>query len=134
MVAYDWLRGEPRGKKKRKKVEDELPPVGDCVDCNLCVKVCPTGIDIRHGTQLECVNCTACMDACDEVMLKVGRDPGLIRYDSLTGIEKGERKIFTPRVWAYSAVLLILVCYFVRQACYFKPMMMGEFPIYTIIN
>lgn len=110
VVAYDWIRGEPRGKKKR-KTESEDIKLGDCVDCDLCVKVCPTGIDIRNGTQLECVNCTACMDACDEVMTKIGRDPGLIRYDSLTGIEKGERKIFTPRVWAYSAVLLVLVLF-----------------------
>ncbi|MDX1684708.1 MAG: cytochrome c oxidase accessory protein CcoG [Saprospiraceae bacterium] len=110
VVAYDWIRGEPRGKKRRKEA-DNMPQLGDCIDCHLCVKVCPTGIDIRNGTQLECVNCTACMDACDEVMLKIGRDPGLIRYDSLTGIEKGIRKIFTPRVWAYSAVLLVLILF-----------------------
>lgn len=110
VVAYDWIRGEPRGKKRR-DVDEEASPLGDCIDCSLCVKVCPTGIDIRNGTQLECVNCTACMDACDEVMLKIGREPGLIRYDSLTGIEKGIRKIFTPRVWAYSAVLLALIIF-----------------------
>jgi cytochrome c oxidase accessory protein FixG len=108
VVVYDWIRGEPRGKKKR-KLEDEATPLGDCVDCKLCIKVCPTGIDIRNGTQLECVNCTACMDACDEVMLKIDRDPGLIRYDSISGIEQGNKKIFTNRVWAYSAILLVLM-------------------------
>lgn len=89
------------------------PPVmnikGDCIDCGLCVQVCPTGIDIRNGVQLECVNCTACIDACDEVMDKIGKPRGLIRYDSTVGIEKKERKLITPRVLAYSAVLLVLV-------------------------
>lgn len=83
--------------------------VGDCIDCKLCVHVCPTGIDIRNGTQLECVNCTACMDACDAVMQKVDRPTGLIRYDSMTGVETGRRKIFTTRVWAYTGVLAALL-------------------------
>jgi len=83
--------------------------LGDCIDCKLCIAVCPTGIDIRGGTQLECINCTACMDACDEVMDKVGRPRELIRYDSMTGIESGKRKIFTSRVYAYSAVLVALI-------------------------
>jgi cytochrome c oxidase accessory protein FixG len=114
VVAYDWIRGEPRGKiQKPKQQEDPLKSMtaslGDCIDCKLCVKVCPTAIDIRNGTQLECVNCTACMDACDEVMDKVGRDRGLIRYDSYNGIEQGRKKIFTGRVMAYSAVLVALI-------------------------
>jgi len=83
--------------------------LGDCIDCKLCVAVCPTGIDIRNGTQLECVNCTACMDACDEVMDKISRPRGLIRYDSMTGIEQRRRSLFTTRVKAYSAVLLALM-------------------------
>jgi cytochrome c oxidase accessory protein FixG len=117
VVLYDWMRGEPRGKirKKRKTPEGipvtQEPELGDCVDCKLCVKVCPTGIDIRNGTQLECVNCTACMDACDEVMSKVGRDTGLIRYDSFANIEKGHAKIMTPRVWGYVGVLLALIIF-----------------------
>jgi len=100
VIAYDYVRGEPRGKirKQRNKqtaakvtnkvagspetAVESLPPLGDCIDCKLCVQVCPTGIDIRDGTQLECVNCTACIDACDEVMDKIDRPRGLIRYDS----------------------------------------------------
>ncbi len=88
------------------KVQNAL---GDCIDCKLCVQVCPTGIDIRNGTQLECVNCTACIDACDEVMDKIGKPRGLIRYDSYNGIVEKRKKIFTPRVIAYSAVLTVLM-------------------------
>lgn len=83
--------------------------LGDCIDCTLCVQVCPTGIDIRDGVQLECVNCTACMDACDAVMDKIDRPRGLIRYDSEAGVIAKERRIFTPRAMAYSAVLLFLL-------------------------
>lgn len=112
VVIYDWLRGEPRGKiRKNKNKEEDQKELGDCIDCGLCVQVCPTGIDIRNGTQLECVNCTACIDACDEVMEKIGRPTGLIRYDSYTNIEEGKSKIFTPRVFAYSAVLAILIIF-----------------------
>jgi len=117
VVMYDWVRGEPRGKKRREKpsVEgflniDNTIPRGDCVDCDLCVKVCPTGIDIRNGTQLECVNCTACMDACDQVMEKVGREKGLIRYDAYDNIANHKIfKIFNKRAIAYSIVLGLLV-------------------------
>lgn len=84
-------------------------PLGDCIDCTLCVQVCPTGIDIRDGVQLECVNCTACIDACDAVMDKIDRPRGLIRYDSEAGVIAKKRRIFTPRAIAYSAVLLLLV-------------------------
>ncbi len=125
VVAYDYQRGEPRGKIKKQKIaknpiaaiqaslgrpiEKMQEQLGDCIDCNLCVKVCPTGIDIRNGTQLECVNCTACIDACDEVMEKIDRPLGLIRYDSEKGIQNGVKKIFTTRVKAYSVVLLALI-------------------------
>ncbi|MEM7574359.1 MAG: 4Fe-4S dicluster domain-containing protein [Bacteroidota bacterium] len=90
---------------------EETPVIqlGDCIDCKLCVQVCPTGIDIRNGTQLECINCTLCIDACDEVMTKINRPTGLIRYDSYHGVQKQERKIWRPRVIAYSAVLLALI-------------------------
>jgi polyferredoxin len=154
VVAYDFMRGEPRGKLKKqteplrkepcknacadcatcgttnllKNIEDSVkaaatpsvlavempiklakPALGDCIDCTLCVQVCPTGIDIRNGTQLECTNCTACIDACDEVMIKIKKPIGLIRYDSLNGIKSGKRRIFTGRVAAYSVVLFLLL-------------------------
>lgn len=104
VVAYDYIRGEPRGKKAIPN-----PKSGDCVDCKLCVQVCPTGIDIRNGTQMECINCTACMDACDEVMTKINRPLGLIRMDSLTGIETGQPFRFTTRIRAYTVVLIGLL-------------------------
>ncbi|MCG8474951.1 MAG: cytochrome c oxidase accessory protein CcoG [Cytophagales bacterium] len=105
-VMYDWVRGEKRGKVKKNQDRSDL---GDCIDCNLCVHVCPTGIDIRNGTQLECVNCTACMDACDYVMKKVDKPEGLIRYASYDSIEKGTQKIFTARKRAYTVVLTLIV-------------------------
>ena len=85
---------------------------GDCVDCNQCVKVCPMGIDIRNGTQLECIHCTACIDACDDVMIKIDKPVGLIRYSSENIIRDGEKKFFTPRIAGYSAVLIILFSIF----------------------
>ena len=106
VVSYDFERGEPRGKKSRNISENNF---GDCVDCTLCVQVCPTGIDIRNGTQLECVNCTACMDACDEVMDKIERPRGLIRYASYNSIVNRVKDTFTTRVMGYSAVLLVLL-------------------------
>lgn len=107
VVAYDYIRGEPRGKIK--KSEAAAPVKGDCVDCKLCVHVCPTGIDIRNGTQMECINCTACMDACDEVMVKIDRPTGLIRMDSLLGIETRQPFRFTGRIIAYTGVLMALI-------------------------
>lgn len=105
VVAYDYKRGEPRGKQK--PAEDSIK--GDCIDCNNCVVVCPTGIDIRNGTQLECINCTACMDACDAVMDRVKKPRGLIRYSSEKGIAEGQNKIFNARSIAYSAFLTLLL-------------------------
>jgi cytochrome c oxidase accessory protein FixG len=125
-VAYDFERGEPRGKlsrAKKDKHKDSLSEVlsigidevkldivnGDCIDCGLCVQVCPTGIDIRNGTQLECVNCTACMDACDEVMVKIKKPEGLIRIDSYNGIIEKKNSLWNSRVAAYSLVLVALL-------------------------
>jgi cytochrome c oxidase accessory protein FixG len=106
IVAYDYVRGEPRGKAK-----DENDAVGDCVNCSACVRVCPTGIDIRNGTQLECVNCTACIDACDEIMDKVDKPQGLIRYASENNIANNEKTTFTWRMKLYSIVLTLLLAF-----------------------
>ena len=110
VVAYDYKRGEQRGplRHEQKIGGRRTAGFGDCVACNNCVTVCPTGIDIRNGTQMECVHCTACMDACDAVMTKTGSPRGLIRYASLNGIERGERLRVTPRLVAYAVVLLAL--------------------------
>lgn len=107
VVAYDWKRGEPRNRIK--KVQEAEQNAGDCIDCKLCVQVCPTGIDIRNGTQLECVNCTACIDACDDVMEKVERPKGLIRFSSYNAIKEGRSKLLTPRAAAYTIILMALI-------------------------
>jgi len=110
VVAYDRKRGEKRGPLRRaqKFGERRYAGFGDCVACNQCAAVCPTGIDIRDGTQMECVHCTACMDACDAVMDKTGSERGLIRYASLNGIERGKPLRFTPRLAGYTVVLAVL--------------------------
>ncbi len=109
VVAYDHKRGEPRAKFKKIIASASATDVGDCVACNACVAVCPTGIDIRHGTQLECVNCTACIDACNSVMRKVKRPEGLIRYASENSILGGKKFKFTGRIAIYSSLLVILL-------------------------
>jgi cytochrome c oxidase accessory protein FixG len=108
VVAYDYVRGESRAKFK--KGEDRAAEnKGDCIDCKQCIHVCPTGIDIRNGTQLECVNCTACMDACDDIMEGVGLQKGLIRYASEDGIKQKKPFQWTTRVKMYVGVLFILL-------------------------
>jgi len=108
VVAYDYKRGEPKGKYN--PLEDRANSgKGDCIDCLSCVMVCPTNIDIRNGTQLECINCTACIDACDAVMDRVKLPRGLIRYDSEKGIRDRTRTIFSPRAIAYSTFLTALL-------------------------
>jgi cytochrome c oxidase accessory protein FixG len=104
VVAYDYNRGEPRGRGRR-----PAEGLGDCIDCHQCVVVCPTGIDIRNGTQLECVNCTACIDACNQVMEKVGLPKGLVRYASENEIANKQRFQFTARMKVYSAILMLLI-------------------------
>lgn len=105
-VSYDYLRGEPRGKMRK---TDNPGDKGDCIDCSLCVQVCPTGIDIRNGLQLECIHCTACMDACDQIMTKVGKDEGLIRYASENSIKNRTPFTLTNRAKAYVGVLVVLI-------------------------
>jgi cytochrome c oxidase accessory protein FixG len=105
VVAYDYRRGEPRGKLSKQASSE---PRGDCIDCKLCVAVCPTGIDIRNGTQLECINCTACIDACDSIMDRIGKPRGLVRYASDAQIRTGTPFRFTRRMWAYSIILAVL--------------------------
>lgn len=105
IVAYDYERGEPRGKVSKK--EDNH--LGDCIDCKLCVQVCPTGIDIRNGTQMECVNCTACIDACDMVMEKINRPTRLIGFKSEDEIKLKQPFKLNTRIYGYSVVLLILI-------------------------
>lgn len=105
-VIYDWVRGEPRGKMKRGEIDAGK---GDCIDCKLCVQVCPTNIDIRNGIQLECVNCTACIDACDDVMDKINKPKGLIKFGSVESIETKKPFKISTRAIAYSVVLLLLV-------------------------
>jgi cytochrome c oxidase accessory protein FixG len=110
VVAYDHKRGEAEnGRKKFRKNEDRVAlGHGDCIDCMQCVNVCPTGIDIRNGTQLECVNCTACIDECDHIMESINLPKGLIRYASEENIEKKTPFILTPRMKGYIAVLAIM--------------------------
>ena len=105
IVAYDYKRGEPRGKFRKNPVAIET---GDCIDCYQCVKVCPTGIDIRNGTQMECVGCTACIDACDTMMKGVNRPTGLIRYASENGIASGKKLRYTARMKFYTLLLVLL--------------------------
>lgn len=107
-VYYDFKRGEGRS-KWRNNEDRKAAGKGDCIDCNQCVVVCPTGIDIRNGQQLECVNCTACIDACDEVMDKVGLPKGLVRYATEAEIENREQFKFTPRMKATTVILALLV-------------------------
>jgi len=114
-VAYDFVRGEKEaGRAKFSKKEDRaITGKGDCIDCHQCVHVCPMGIDIRNGTQLECTNCTACIDECDTIMENVGLPKGLIRYATEDEIARNQPFKFTARMKGYTAVLLILMSVFV---------------------
>jgi cytochrome c oxidase accessory protein FixG len=107
IVAYDYLRGEPRSRAKKK--DPATATIGDCIDCSQCIAVCPTGIDIRNGTQMECIGCTACIDACNRIMEKLNRPAGLIRYDSENGITNKQPLQFTTRMRLYSVLLSILL-------------------------
>jgi len=99
VIGYDSKRGEPRGKAN-------TAGAGDCVDCRRCVQVCPTGIDIRQGLQMECIACSSCIDACDEVMTKLNRKRGLVRYDSVKGLSGRKKRILRPRILLYTLLML----------------------------
>ncbi len=103
IVAYDAARGEPRGKGK------DRAGLGDCVDCGACVITCPTGIDIRDGLQMECIHCTQCADACDDIMARVGKPPGLVRYSSQAALEGAPVRKLRPRVVLYPLALAVTV-------------------------
>jgi cytochrome c oxidase accessory protein FixG len=113
VIAYDRARGEPRGARAR-NVDRRAAAKGDCIDCRICVQVCPTGIDIRDGLQYECIGCAACIDGCDQVMDRMGYPRGLIRYASGNALEHGWqgramwRRVLRPRALAYAALLAII--------------------------
>lgn len=109
VIAYNYNRGEPRGKKSKSNPSQEL---GDCIDCNLCVHVCPTGIDIRKGLQLECVSCTACIDACDDVMEKLNRPKRLIGFYTSSSLAENRDLSDNKRAIAYTAILVVLISIF----------------------
>jgi cytochrome c oxidase accessory protein FixG len=110
VIAYDTARGDPRGSRSR-KADPKALGLGSCIDCTLCVQVCPTGIDIRDGLQAECIGCAACIDACDDVMDKMGYARGLIRYGTGNGVAQGWTRqqqlarVIRPRVLIYGALL-----------------------------
>lgn len=107
-ISYDTTRGEHRGPRKR-DVQPAKVGLGDCIDCQLCVQVCPTGIDIRDGLQMECIGCAACIDACDSIMDKMGYARGLVSYTSEHQLQGGKTHLLRPRLIGYSAVLLVMI-------------------------
>jgi cytochrome c oxidase accessory protein FixG len=113
IVSYDPNRGEPRARRSKKKIRQEeeglIPQLGDCIDCFACVRTCPTGIDIRDGLQMECIACTQCIDACDDIMDKIGKPRGLIRYTSEHELEGLKTRILRPRTAIYGVLLVALV-------------------------
>ncbi|WP_282339218.1 MULTISPECIES: cytochrome c oxidase accessory protein CcoG [Pseudomonas] len=112
VVTYDAARGENRG-PRRKDVDPRSAGLGDCIDCTICVQVCPTGIDIRDGLQLDCLSCGACIDACDSVMDKMGYARGLVRYSSERAMAGGKTRLLRPRLIGYAALLVAMIGAFV---------------------
>ena len=112
VVTYDYTRGEQRGPRK-KDADIKALGLGDCIDCTLCVQVCPTGIDIRDGLQFECIQCAACIDACDEVMDKMGYERGLIRYTTEHNLAGQKTRILRPRLIGYGAALTLMIGMFI---------------------
>lgn len=112
IVTYDEKRGEPRGKRK-KNVSPETVGMGDCINCQMCVQVCPTGIDIRNGLQYECITCAACIDACNHIMDQMGYERGLIRYSTEHSMESGESHVIRPRIIGYGIALAVMIFAFI---------------------
>ncbi|MGX5915660.1 cytochrome c oxidase accessory protein CcoG [Aliidiomarina sp. Khilg15.8] len=121
IVAYDEKRGEPRGPRPRKKDPKELG-LGDCIDCNMCVQVCPTGIDIRNGLQYECINCGACIDACDNVMEKMGYPKKLIAFTTERRLEGGKTKVFRFKSVGYGLALIALTALLILDILFRVPL------------
>jgi cytochrome c oxidase accessory protein FixG len=111
VISYDAERGEPRG-SRRKDAVPASAELGDCIDCQQCVQVCPTGIDIRDGLQMECIGCAACIDACDSIMDKMGYARGLVRYVSERELGGGTANLFRPRLLGYFAFLVLMIALF----------------------
>lgn len=150
IVAYDYLRGEPRGRKPKKPAaavpveltisasHDVATPRGDCIDCKQCVQTCPTGIDIRNGLQMECIHCTQCIDACNTIMDKIGKPRGLIGYKSQAMVQRKTQHFFRPRMAIYPAILTIVFTAFIlvlinRPPAYLR-VLRGLGKPYTILN
>ena len=113
VITYDAARGEPRGSRSR-KADPRAEGLGDCVDCGICVQVCPTGIDIRRGLQYECIGCAACIDGCDQVMDRMGYPRGLVRYTTQNALAGGQSRVsslhvFRPRILVYTALLSVII-------------------------
>lgn len=113
IISYDYHRGEPRGARKIEANHTTDSALGDCIDCQLCVQVCPTGIDIRRGLQMACIGCAACIDACNQVMSKINYPQGLIRYHTSHGLEKQKTHILRPRFLASLLSLILMASIFV---------------------
>ncbi|USD32601.1 MULTISPECIES: cytochrome c oxidase accessory protein CcoG [Vibrio] len=120
IVGYDTKRGESRGPRPR-KTDPKALGLGDCIDCNLCVQVCPTGIDIRDGLQYECINCGACIDACDNTMERMGYEKGLISYTTEHRLSGKHTKVMRPKLLGYGAVLLVMIGLFFAQIAAVDP-------------
>jgi len=120
IVGYDNKRGESRGPRSR-KADPKALGLGDCIDCNLCVQVCPTGIDIRDGLQYECINCGACIDACDKTMERMGYDKGLINYTTEHRLEGRSTKVIRPKLLGYGVILVLMLGLFFVQIASVDP-------------
>ncbi|MBR9728935.1 cytochrome c oxidase accessory protein CcoG [Shewanella intestini] len=123
IVGYDSMRGETRGPRSR-KADPKALGLGDCIDCDLCVQVCPTGIDIRNGLQYECINCGACIDACDNTMQRMGYDKGLISYTTENKLAGSQEKVARPKLLGYGIVLTVMVLVFIYASATISPVRM----------